>query len=396
VLKLMFVTGSLAHGGAEHHSLNLMNRLAERGHECHAAYVKPDASQLDRIRLRGEGTANCLGAKRFLDWNAVRAFAGVLTSIQPSAIVSANPYALMYSVLASRAAGLSVPLVETYHSTRMLGVREKAKSLLDRLFMWSADCTVFVSEKQKRYSLRRGLGSRRNEVIYNGVDTARFRDLWTANEHAAQRLALGFSRADYVIGLVGLLRPEKNHLQLLDAVAQLRRNGTPAKALLVGDGAMRGAIEMRARALGIERHVVITGFCGDVRPHLAACDVVVLCSVTEAFSLAAIEAMAMGKPVIHSDVGGASEMISAGRNGFLFPVGDTDAFVSRLLFLAAPAVAEGMGREARKMVERRFSEGTMVENYEQLLLGFGAGRELTIGAPSAIAISGRVRRARRT
>jgi glycosyltransferase involved in cell wall biosynthesis len=94
----------------------------------------------------------------------------------------------------------------------------------------------------------------------------------------------------------------------------------------------------------------------------------VLCSFTEAFSLAALEAMALGRPVVHSDVGGAAEMIVPGRNGFLFPVGDTTAFVDKLAILADRAISRRMGQEARARVASLFSEKTMVDRYEQLLL----------------------------
>jgi glycosyltransferase involved in cell wall biosynthesis len=131
---------------------------------------------------------------------------------------------------------------------------------------------------------------------------------------------------------------------------------------------MRGAIEARARELEVENDVVITGLKQEVRPYIAACDVVALCSFTEAFSLAAIEAMALCKPVVHSDVGGAAEMIAPGRDGFLFPVGDTMALVDKLAILADRAVCKRMGHEARATVEARFSERAMVDRYERALL----------------------------
>jgi glycosyltransferase involved in cell wall biosynthesis len=157
-------------------------------------------------------------------------------------------------------------------------------------------------------------------------------------------------------------------VQLVEAIARLRNRGIPARALIIGDGEMRAAIEARARTLEVTGDVVITGLQHDVRPFIAACDAVVLCSFTEAFSLAAIEAMALSRPVVHSDVGGAAEMIFPGRNGFLFPVGDTNAFVDRLSILADRAVSERMGREARATIEARFSEKAMVDRYEQVLL----------------------------
>jgi glycosyltransferase involved in cell wall biosynthesis len=92
-----------------------------------------------------------------------------------------------------------------------------------------------------------------------------------------------------------------------------------------------------------------------------------LCSVTEAFSLSALEAMALDKPVVHSDVGGAAEMISPGHNGDLFPVGDTEAYVDKLTVLADRAISERMGRNARLAVQALFSERTMVDRYEEVL-----------------------------
>jgi glycosyltransferase involved in cell wall biosynthesis len=213
-------------------------------------------------------------------------------------------------------------------------------------------------------------------VIHNGIDADHFCDRSDREARRALRNELGFAESDYVIGILAVLRPEKNHVQLVDAAAALQARGIAARVLMIGDGEMRSTIEARALSLKGERNVAITGFQQDVRPYISACDVVVLCSVAvETFSLAALEAMAMGRPVIHSDIGGASEMIVPGRNGFLFPAGDTKALVDKLAVLSDRAVAERMGHEARAMVTARFSERMMVDRYEQTLLELcGAGR----------------------
>jgi len=380
--RAIFVTASLTHGGAERHSIAVMNRLAERGHECHAVYIKNVHTQLDRIRLRNGGTVRCLNATRYFDGRALADFAAYISRVRPAAIVAANPYALMYSSLALGLSRLRVRLVVTYHSTRLLGAKEQLQMMLYRLFFWTTDCSVFVCERQRRYWLRRGVFSRRNEVIYNGVDTEQFCDGGDPRERAILRRVLGFSDADYVLGIPALLRREKNHLQLVEAIATLRNRGIPARALMIGDGEMRGAVEARARELNVENDVVITGLQQDVRPYIAACDAMVLCSFTEAFSVAAIEAMALRRPLVHSDVGGAAEMIVPGCNGFLFPVGDTKALVEKLAILADRTVSTSMGKNARDVVERRFSERTMVDRYERLLLDLCRTRS---GAREAVA-----------
>ena len=99
-----------------------------------------------------------------------------------------------------------------------------------------------------------------------------------------------------------------------------------------------------------------------------------LTSFTEALSLAAIEAMALEKPVVHADVGGAAEMIVTGWNGYLYPPGDTAALVQRLALLAEPEARARLGRAAREVVEEFFSEQKMVSRYESTLIELSAKR----------------------
>jgi len=375
MLRLIFVTGSIAHGGAERQTIALANRFAERGYECHAVYIKNQGSgQIGRLQLGKAGTVRCLNATGYFDRGSLTDFATHISRIGPAAIVAANPYSLMYSVLAMRLSGRRAPVVITHHATQLLGLKEQLQMLLYRPFIWMADRSVFVCHRQRRYWFRRGVFSPSNDVIHNGVDTDEFHDDRDPEERRKLRRALDITDTDYVIGISAVLRPEKNHLQLVDSIALLRKKGIPARALLIGDGEMREAIESRARELNVEKHLMITGFQADVRPYIAACDVMTLCSITEAFSLAALEAMALGRPMVHSDVGGAAEMIFPGRNGLLFPVGNTGAFVDKLAILADRAVSRQMGREAREVVKELFSEKRMVDRYEQTLLElYGTG-----------------------
>jgi glycosyltransferase involved in cell wall biosynthesis len=367
----MFVTGSLCYGGAERHSVTLMNRLGERGYECHAVHVKSGADLAEKIRLQDGASVRSLDAGRYFDRSAIKAFAEHISGIEPDAIVAANPYALLYASVALRMARRRAPLVVTFHSNRLLDWKEHLQMLAYRPLFWGADCAIFVCGRQKRYWLRRGVLSRRNEVIYNGVNTLEFSD---SGSGEAVRDAFGLRDTDYVIGISAVLRHEKNHVQLVEAIAALRAQGIPALALMIGDGPMRAAVEARARERGVEQHVVISGFQQDVRPYVAACDVLTLCSFTEAFSLAAVEAMAMEKAVVHSDVGGAAEMIDPGLNGYLFPVGDTAALVASLAVLSDKSTSRAMGINARAKVQALFSEQTMVDRYEKTLQDVCANR----------------------
>jgi glycosyltransferase involved in cell wall biosynthesis len=331
--------------------------------------VKPECDQRTRLRLAAAGTTFTLGATRYLDLQALRRLATEVARIQPAVLLAANPYALMYATFARSWSRIRAPLISIYHSTTSPGLKQEAQLLAYRPLMWAANCTVFVSENQRRYCMQRALLSRRNTVIHNGIDTRHFHHHRGPLERQAVRAELGYADTDYVIGITAVLRPEKNHVQLVEAISRLRRAGLGAKALLIGDGPTRGVVEARARALGVERAVTVTGFRDDVRPYLAACDVVCICSLTtEALSLAAIEAMAMAKPLVLSQVGGAPELVEPGRNGLLFPPGDTGALVECLSQLTDRDTRLAMGRSARAKAEAAFAEETMVDRYEQLLL----------------------------
>jgi glycosyltransferase involved in cell wall biosynthesis len=367
-MRLIFVTSNLISGGCERHAISVMNGLCRRGHDCHALYIKPGGDMEGDLRLREGGTITALEAERYLDRRALAQFAASVRGVAPDAIVAANPYPLLYSTLALRLARSSARLVVTYHSTLLSGVKERLMMLGYRPMFWAADCTIFVSSAQARYSTRRGVLSRRSEVIHNGVDIASYRDPGDRAARVEMRRRLGFAPEDYVIGLTAVLRPEKNPVQLVEAIARLRAAGCPARALMIGDGDMRGVVEARARELGLARDIAITGFQLDVRPYIAACDVMALCSTSvETFSLAALEAMAMSRPVVLSELGGAAEMVFPGWNGYLFPAGDGEALVRHLAALADRAVSVGMGRNARRVVESLFSEQKMIDRYEQVL-----------------------------
>jgi glycosyltransferase involved in cell wall biosynthesis len=366
-MRLVFVTGSLPDGGAERQTMALLDALAKRGHECHAFCVKPL-----RAELTGPARAaspHSLNAGGYLDLKAVSEFATRLAHLRPQALIAANGYALMYATLAVRRARIDCRVVVTWHSTKPVNLKERLQMYAYLPLCWLADCTVFLCRRQQRHWRRRGLWSRHHVVIHNGIDADDFRDHSSAAQRHELRRQLGWRAADYVIGIPALLRVEKNHLQLLEAVARLRRMGIPARALLIGDGELRPTIERRMRLPDLDHAVHITGMQQDVRPWLATCDVVTLCSVTETFSLAALEAMAMGKPVVLSDVGGAAEMIEPGWNGLLFPSRDTDAFVDRLAALSDLDAARRMGANARRLVELRFNTACMVDRYEDMLAG---------------------------
>jgi len=254
--------------------------------------------------------------------------------------------------------------VTVYHTTVLRARKEKLQMLLYQQLFKRTDLLLYVCENQRDYWRERGLRAAADGVVHNGIDVEYFSDVQTQEQKLQMRQRLGFSSDDYVVGLCSSLRPEKAHGDLLHAIARLRAEGSPAKALFIGDGTQRAAIESQIQTLGLREHAVITGMQQDVRPYIGSCDVMTLVShAIETFSLAALESMALGKPLVMSDIGGAAEQVVHGQTGFLFEPGDIDALTAHLRSLASPALRARMGLAAARRVRQLFTVEAMTSGF---------------------------------
>jgi glycosyltransferase involved in cell wall biosynthesis len=208
-------------------------------------------------------------------------------------------------------------------------------------------------------------------TIYNGVDTERFRpDL--SSEVRAQ---LGWSGEHFVIGMIANFRPCKRHLDFLDAAAALYGKLPHTRFLLAGDD--RGTLaEARLRIRQLKLQGVVSILSGHSRPEkiFPAIDLCVCTSETEGFSNVLLEAMACGKPLIATAVGGNIEAIENGEQGILIPPRDPAALVSAAeMLIADPNLRRRMGQAGRARVLQSFSLTAMIHAHEQLYSSLLAG-----------------------
>lgn len=166
---------------------------------------------------------------------------------------------------------------------------------------------------------------------------------------------------------VANLRAEKSHETLLAAAAAMVGAHPDLRFQIVGDGPRRGELEQLAAALGLGGHVEFLGHREDIPALLAAADLFVLPSRSEAFPNGAIEAMAAGLPVVACAVGGLLDLVEDGRTGLLVPAGDADALRRALESLVSqPARANAMGAAARDAVRQHYSFDRMVGSFQEL------------------------------
>ncbi len=372
---LLFIINSLDLGGAEKQVVTLLNHLDASRFRLHLAYLKPGDALLGQLQVDKLDEVLCCDVSGGVERKAVRRLRELIVTRCIDIVVCTNTYSMLYGVLA-RAGGRTGPkLVTVFHTTLLQTYKERLHLLLWRQLFRRCDLLIYVSENQRRYWRGRGLRPAADAVIHNGIDVDRFEDRDGPQDRLQFRQALGFGEQDFVVGICSMLRPEKAHVDLLQALARLRSQGVPAKLLLIGDGPERPAIEHAMRALGVAQAVRITGLQRDVRRFIACCDVMALVSRSiETFSLAALESMALAKPLVMSDIGGASEQVVHGHTGFLFAAGDIDALVSHLSRLTSAALRADMGRAAARRVRQLYTVDCMTERFTEhitRLLGSG-------------------------
>jgi len=367
---VLFIVNSLGTGGAEKQVVTVLNHLDPRRFRLHLAYLKRDEKLLGELQRERLAGLVCGEVARRIDGRALRLLRELIDGAGIDAVVCTNPYSTLYGQLARYGSRAAPKLIAVFHTTLPRNIRERAEMLLYRHVFNRSDLLVYVCEGQRDYWRRKGIRPPADEVIYNGIDTDYYTDRRTEDERFAFRRSLGLADEDYVIGLCSVFRPEKAHGDLLDAVSMLRSRGVRAKALLIGDGVERGTIERTVSRLGLEAHVLITGLREDVRPFIGACDVMTLVSHSvESFSLAALESMSLGKPMILSDVGGARELVTHGEQGFIFSPGDIPALAGYLQDLTSPSRREEFGRAAALRVRERFTVGGMSERFADCIEG---------------------------
>lgn len=240
-------------------------------------------------------------------------------------------------------------VVETYHGAGE-GPRGRVPGRMMSRFV---DRAIAVSETARASLIGAGYPAERILVVPDGRDLSRFRP---GLGREAVRRELGVGRAVPLIGVIGRLEPRMGHAELFEAWPSIVAEFPAVRLLVVGDGALRPRLEARARELGVAGQVIFAGSRHDFARVLDAVDLLTLPSLSEGMALTAIEASAMGRPVVATAVDGIPEVIREARTGRLVPPADPAA-LSRAIrgVLRDPLGAQRMGRAGRDFVFDRFS-----------------------------------------
>ncbi|HMK66112.1 MAG TPA: glycosyltransferase [Thermodesulfobacteriota bacterium] len=202
------------------------------------------------------------------------------------------------------------------------------------------------------------------QVLYNGIN---FSLMEAPGDREAIRSGLGLGPDDLVIGVVARLEEQKGHKILLEALSSIPSIPPNLKVLFVGNGKLRSALEAETQRRGLSRQVVFLGTRQPVSPILRALDLFVLPSLWEGFSMALLEAMAMGLPVIATKVGGAAEVITSEQNGYLISPADPKALAEAIQeAMRHPGRFQEMAGKGRETVRENFSKERHVLQLQEL------------------------------
>jgi glycosyltransferase involved in cell wall biosynthesis len=367
---ILQVLPALVAGGVERGTVEIAEAIVGAGWRAIVASAGGPLAE-EVARVGGEHVTLPLATKSPLGiWRNAGALAALARERQV-AIIHARSRAPAWSALAA-ARRSGAHFVTTYHGTYNEGVPGKRlyNSVMargERVIAISRFIAELVEE-------RHGVTRDRIRVIPRGVDPRRFDPAAIPPMRIAQLRAAWGAVERPVVLLPGRLTRWKGQMVLVEALARMARMARPALGVLAGGGNEGFAAELRARAAALGVTLVLAGHLEDLATALAAADVVVHASTDpEAFGRTVIEAQAMGRVVVASDLGGPRETVEQGVTGWRVPPGDPAALagaLDRVLAMPAENLA-AMGARARAAVLRDNTTAAMqaatLDVYRELL-----------------------------
>ena len=336
--------------------VELMRRLDRRDFEVHIACVHrggalearalEGAASIARFPLVGFGRPSAV--------QQVLAFARWCRRINAQVVHTCELYANILGLPGAALAGVRVRVA----NRRELLTPDKSRAhLTAQRFAYKAAHTVVANSGAAASQLRlEGVPDAKIRVIPNGVDCQLF---------AAPPRVRPIRR----IVTVANLRAEKGHDTLIGAASELFDRNHDLEICFVGDGPLRASLVRQVNLRGMRSRVRFLGERPDVPEQLAAADLFVLPSRTEACPNGVLEAMASGLPIVASRVGGIPELIESGRDGVLVPPDSPHELADAIeRLIERPDFAAALGRAARAKAEERFSFERMIESFGRLYL----------------------------
>ena len=359
-IRVLHLISTIGFFGAENVVLNLCRGLRDLGHDPTVGVFV--AERNPRVVLADLAEAAGLKVARFKSNGRadVSTFGLVRNYLDREAAHLIHSHNYKANIYARWAARRKVAKISTLHNWTATTKRMRFYIAIDRLVLRGFDKVVAVSGPVRSSLVDAGINPERIRVIENGVPSM---SSGREEARAAMRRQLAVPGDALVFGTVGRLSREKGHSVLIEAAGQLAQRLPAVVLLVVGDGPERRSLEQACLAFPGLR-VIFTGVRSDVTDLLAAMDVFALPSMTEGHPVALLEAMAAGKPVVASAVGGVPDILEGGGIGIMVTPGDPRALAAALEGLGSDrGKAMAMGERAKLAVASQYSVERMARRY---------------------------------
>ena len=355
--KILFVCSGLNIGGAERQWSQLIPALGDRGDNITVLTLVDEGPFFEELRLHAIDV-RCARMRHRLDVIGL-VWALRQHELRPAIVVTQSINAHVVGHLIARKVGS--PHVTTEHFNLGPGApRAGHREALARMVAPRVDCAIAITERQIPRLLKLGYRRERIRIIPNGVA-----EIVASTSASSVRSRLGIERDAFLAVLVATLRPEKDPAVFVRAVQMAQKSESRVRGVVVGGGPQFDHV----KALAGEGAIVsMTGPRSDVPDILGAADVVCLSSTAEGLPMIILEAMAAGKPIVATEIGGVADAVQNDRTGILVPVGDVQAFAAALVRLAGDAeLAARMGQAGRERHRTHFSYERMIDEYADVL-----------------------------
>lgn len=356
-MKIIHVVNSLDCGGLEIFVIDLCLSQISAGHQCYLFCLQEGGELAERAKKSNLVVFNGQkkqGVNVKLLWLMYRLFKRLSFDV----VHTHNLSPMIYGNIAAKLAGTR-RIVHTRHG-RGLDITYR--------FIWNmCDSIICISEDAKQSLLIcNRLEEKKVKVIHNGIDVDRFLATRSGKSINEIKLEIGIPLHKIIIGTVGRLAMEKDHASLIFAAKNLIDSGVDVLVLIIGEGPERNTLRNLISSLGLDDSVSLLGYRGDVCDLYSVFDIFALPSTSEGLSIALLEAMASGLPIVATDVGGNPEILINGSTGLMVPPSNPAKFAEALLTLIADkGLRTALGKASKAKIIQDFDAASMVEHYSE-------------------------------
>jgi glycosyltransferase involved in cell wall biosynthesis len=325
--------------------------------------------EMNRIIVENGGVSYGLGVKSSLDIPAaILRLTQLIRSLKLDVLHTHLLHAGLVGLIAARLSGRkSLKLVHTrHHSDELHRFGPSYRAKLDA-FVASSHHLVCANSLAAKAVLEdlEGISPSKIRVTYPGVNITQLVSKISDPEGINFRQDLGLSSQHLLIGSVAHLLPKKGHAVLLEAMVSVRSQVPSARLIVAGRGRESERLRQLTEQLGLNDVVQFLGYRNDIPNLMNACDIMVQPSLEEAFGVSLVEAMAIGRPIVGSNVGGIPEVVENGVTGFLVTPGVSDLLAKSLVdLLRNPTLRKDMGVAGQARAKKLFTIEKHAADYE--------------------------------